>query len=102
MNPIRPVLFAAVVTFGAAPFLEAQSVTVLRAARVIDGRGQSFVNADVVVQDGKIVRVGPRGGVPAGARLIDLGSRTLLPGLIDGHSHLTWYFNRQGRFHTAR
>ena len=37
---------------------------------------------------------------PAG-KLIDLrGSKTLMPGLIDAHSHLTWYFNAQGRYHT--
>jgi imidazolonepropionase-like amidohydrolase len=93
---------ACAVLLAAAPLARAQSTTVIRAAKVIDGRGQSIVNGDVVVQDGKIVRVGARGAVPSGARLIDLGSRTLLPGLIDGHSHLSWYFNRQGRYHTAR
>lgn len=102
MNPIRPASVALAFALGAASFANAQSVTVIRAARVLDGRGQSIANGDVVVQDGKIVRVGARGSVPAGARLIELGSRTLLPGLIDGHSHLTWYFNRQGRYHTAR
>ena len=77
--------------------------TVIRAARAIDGRGAVITNAEIVVQNGRIARIGPRGGgaVPAGARVIDLGARTVMPGLIDGHSHLTWYFNRQGRFHTA-
>jgi imidazolonepropionase-like amidohydrolase len=32
----------------------------------------------------------------------DLRGLTLLPGLIDAHSHLTWYFNRQGRYHTRQ
>ena len=102
MKPNRLALIASAAVVVTASFVDAQTVTVIRAARVLDGRGQSIVNGDVVVQDGKIVRVGARAGVPAGARLIDLGSRTLLPGLIDGHSHLTWYFNRQGRYHTAR
>ncbi|MBM4194795.1 MAG: amidohydrolase family protein [Gemmatimonadetes bacterium] len=78
------------------------ATTVIRAARILDGRGATLTNAEVVVTDGKIVRVGARTAVPAGARLIDLGARTVLPGLIDAHSHLTWYFNRQGRYHTAR
>jgi imidazolonepropionase-like amidohydrolase len=78
------------------------STTVIRAARVIDGRGQQVANADIVVEGGRITRVGPRGALPPNARLIDLGSRTVLPGLIDAHAHLTWYFNRQGRYHTPR
>jgi imidazolonepropionase-like amidohydrolase len=40
--------------------------------------------------------------LPAGARLVDLGSRTVLPGLTDAHAHPAWYFNRQGRLHTRR
>lgn len=55
---------------------------------------------DVLVRDGKIVRIGPRDAVPAGVTLIDLGTRTLLPGLIDVHEHPVWYFNTQGRYHT--
>jgi imidazolonepropionase-like amidohydrolase len=73
---------------------------VLRAARMLDGRGGVTAGVDILVQDGRIVRVGPRTAVPAGARLVDLGSRTVIPGLIDAHAHPTWYFNRQGRLHT--
>ena len=69
---------------------------------MLDGRGGVVRNADVVVAGGKIVRVAPRGDLPAGARLVDLGDRTLLPGLIDVHTHPAWYFNRQGRLHTSR
>jgi imidazolonepropionase-like amidohydrolase len=103
MKPIRSVVtmvLALLIATSAAVAQEA--TTVIRAAKVIDGRGQAIANGDVVVRGGKITRVGARGAVPAGARLIDLGSRTVLPGLIDGHSHLTWYFNRQGRYHTGR
>jgi len=73
---------------------------VLRAARVLDGRGGATKNVDILVQDGRIARVAPRGPLPPGARLVDLGDRTVLPGLIDAHVHPTWYFNRQGRLHT--
>jgi imidazolonepropionase-like amidohydrolase len=73
---------------------------VLRAARVLDGRGGVMTNVDVLVRDGRIAQIAPRGSVPPGARLLDLGSRSLLPGLIDAHVHPTWYFNRQGRLHT--
>ncbi len=72
---------------------------VLRAARVLDGAGGVLTNPDVVVERGRIVVVRPaRGPLPAGG--IDLGSRTLLPGLIDTHVHLGWYINGHGRMHT--
>src|SRR6187551_2588429 len=63
----------------------------LRAARVIDGTGAApIVNGVVVVTDDKIVAVGRQGSVniPAGARTIDLGDATLLPGFIDAHTHV--------------
>ena len=86
----------------AAPLAAQQPAVVVRAARVLDGRGGVLQNVDVVVAGGKIVKIAPRGDVPAGARLVDLGDRTLLPGLIDVHTHPGWYFNRRGRLHTPR
>src|SRR5947208_13238194 len=63
-----------------------QAVTVIRAARLIDGRGGAVVApAVVVVRGNKIESVG--GAVPAGAQIIELGDVTLLPGLIDAHTH---------------
>ena len=73
----------------------------LRAARAFDGRGGIISNAQIVVDSGRIISIGPRGAAPHGARVIDLGNRTLLPGLIDVHTHPAWYFNRHGRLHTA-
>ena len=103
MTPIRSVAATLVALFLAGSPSRAQEVTtVIRAAKIIDGRGATIANGDIVVTGGKIARVGARGAVPAGARVIDLGARTVMPGLIDGHSHLTWYFNRQGRYHTGR
>ena len=82
------------------PLVAQDAPVVLRPARVLDGRGGVLTSVDIVVAGGRIERVGPRGAVPAGARLVDLGARTLLPGLIDAHTHPGWYFNRQGRLHT--
>jgi imidazolonepropionase-like amidohydrolase len=65
---------------------------VLRAARVIDGTGAApIANGVVVVTGNRITAVG-RGGavaIPAGAQTIDLGDATLLPGLIDTHTHIS-------------
>ena len=69
----------------------AQQTTVLRAARLIDGTGSPPIqNGVVVVTDDKIVAVGREGTVtiPAGARTVDLGDATLLPGFIDAHTHI--------------
>jgi imidazolonepropionase-like amidohydrolase len=64
---------------------------VLRAARLIDGTGAAPIqNAAVVVTEDRIVAVGRADAVrpPAGARVIDLGDATLLPGFIDAHTHI--------------
>jgi imidazolonepropionase-like amidohydrolase len=64
---------------------------VIRAARLIDGTGAAPIqNAVVVVQGDSIVAVGRSGSVrvPSGARMIDLGDATLLPGFIDAHTHI--------------
>ena len=74
---------------------------VLQAATVLDGRGGVQHNVDILVTGNRITKIAPRGAVLAGARLIDLGNRTVLPGLIDAHAHPVWYFNRQNRLHTA-
>lgn len=66
-------------------------VTVLRAARLIDGTGRApVVNAAVVITDDRITAVGPASRIttPAGAKVIDLGDVTLLPGFIDAHTHV--------------
>jgi imidazolonepropionase-like amidohydrolase len=93
----RPVLVA-VLALGHATVVAAQQIpaagsgtVVLRAARVIDGTGAApIANGVVVVTDDRIVAVGPEASVriPAGARRIDLGDATLLPGFIDLHVHL--------------
>ncbi|MFL5579883.1 MAG: amidohydrolase family protein, partial [Gemmatimonadaceae bacterium] len=69
---------------------------VLRADHVLDGTGKTLPGGAVVVEGDKIAAV----TAPEGVGTYDLRGLTLLPGLIDAHSHPTWYFNRQGRFHT--
>jgi imidazolonepropionase-like amidohydrolase len=69
------------------------SVTLVRAGRLLDPRtGNVLAPAAVLIEDGKIKEVGSpsqlQAHAPASAKTIDLGSATLLPGLIDGHTHL--------------
>jgi imidazolonepropionase-like amidohydrolase len=64
--------------------------TVLRAARLFDGKSDAVSAPGVVIVDGnKIVAAGARAQPPAGAEVIDLGDVTLLPGLMDAHTHLS-------------
>jgi imidazolonepropionase-like amidohydrolase len=85
MNVRRSIVAAALV-LAAIPPVRAE-VTAVKAGLLIDGTGgPPRKNPVVVVENGKIVSVGTE--VPAGATIIDLGGRTLLPGFIDCHVHL--------------
>ena len=85
----------------AAPIGAQQSeATAITARRVLDGTGRQLDNATVVVEGNRITSVGALPESFRGRR-IDLGDATILPGLIDVHAHVVWYFNAQGRYHTA-
>ncbi len=65
--------------------------TLVRADRLLDPKtGNVLAPAAVLIEDNKIKEVGPPSKVqaPPGAKIIDLGKATLLPGLIDSHTHL--------------
>ena len=71
--------------------IKGSGTVVLKAARVIDGTGAAPIqNGVVVVTDDRIVAVGAASSVtiPSGARTVDLGNATLLPGFIDAHTHV--------------
>jgi imidazolonepropionase-like amidohydrolase len=65
------------------------SSTVLHAARLLDVEsGKTIAPGEILVRGERIVETGSSVTHPAGAEIIDLGDRTLLPGLIDAHVHL--------------
>ena len=63
--------------------------TVIRAARMIDPKsGNTVQNVVVVIRSGRVVSVGANAAIPSGAKVIDLGNLTVMPGLVDAHTHL--------------
>jgi imidazolonepropionase-like amidohydrolase len=90
----RGFLVAAVLLSGALPVqLEAQTsdqVVAIRAGQLFDGTGESLRrDVTILIRGDRIVEVGEAVTVPAGATTIDLSDWTVLPGLIDMHTHLT-------------
>ncbi|HKS28366.1 MAG TPA: amidohydrolase family protein [Pyrinomonadaceae bacterium] len=68
--------------------------TALRAARMIDVKTGTVVNnAVILIEGGRVKQAGANVAVPAGAEVIDLGNMTVLPGLIDCHTHLLQNYN---------
>ena len=93
MNRLKTIVAASLLfsLFAIQP-LTAQSsapVTLVKAAHLLDPHTGNFLSpAAVLIEGGKIKQVGAQIGAPNGAKIIDLGSATLLPGLIDSHTHL--------------
>src|SRR5262249_10720883 len=58
--------------------------------RIIPIAGAPIEKGTLVITDGKIVAVGAAGAVkiPSGATTVDLAGKTLMPGLVDSHSHI--------------
>jgi imidazolonepropionase-like amidohydrolase len=65
-------------------------IVAVKAAKLIDTKnGTTIANPVVIIENDKVKAVGANVAVPAGAQVIDLGRSTLLPGLIDCHTHIT-------------
>ena len=70
---------------------ESQKAVVIHAGQLFDGKSDRLVpNQVIAIQGDRIAEVGAAGSVkiPAGAEEIDLGTGTVLPGLIEGHNHM--------------
>ncbi|MFN8347650.1 MAG: amidohydrolase family protein [Spirosomataceae bacterium] len=76
--------------------LVSAQVKALYFGEVVDGRGKKITNAVVLVQHDRIVKVGKEKemNVPADAEIINLRAYTALPGLIDAHTHMTYYWDK--------
>jgi imidazolonepropionase-like amidohydrolase len=102
MGRCRSLVVLAVLVAGCGPASRTappEDAVVLNVGGLLDGRGQEMGPATVLVQDGKILQVDP-GTAANGAVVYDLTEFTLLPGLIDTHVHISWHFDRTGRYAT--
>lgn len=71
--------------------------TLIHAGRLFDSRGGTFLaGRDVLVRKGRVAEVAEHIALPAGAREVDLRRYTVLPGLIDSHTHLLYLEDPSG------
>lgn len=74
----------------AAAYAAEPATIAVKAAHMVDVRNGTLVdNAVVLISGDRITAAGSKLAIPAGAQVIDLGNKTLLPGLIDSHTHIT-------------
>jgi imidazolonepropionase-like amidohydrolase len=84
-------LLGLVVSLGWAQTAAPVKTVVLRAGRMLDVKsGKTLTGQTIVIQGDKIATVGAAAQVPADATVIDLPNATILPGLIDAHTHITF------------
>ncbi|HKQ75965.1 MAG TPA: amidohydrolase family protein, partial [Blastocatellia bacterium] len=70
-------------------------IKALRFGKLIDGSGKAITNAVVVIENDRIRSVSAgAASIPAGAEVIDLTPYTAIPGLIDAHTHMTYYWDQ--------
>ncbi len=91
MNCSRKLMTIAIAALAFAPVINAAAEDVaIRAGRLLDVRSGQFIDKPVVIVKGdRIEAVGSNLAIPAGLKIIDLGTATLLPGMMDMHTHIT-------------
>src|SRR5262245_19174163 len=67
---------------------------VVKTTTLIDGKGRVLRNQEITIDGGRITRIGDAKQKPT----IDLSGLTVMPGWIDTHVHLGWFFNKEGRY----
>ena len=96
---LRPVTLA--LALGAAPIvLSAQPRIVIRAARLLDGKGGVQQNVALIVEGARIARITRGDDTTTGPITYDLQQLTLMPGMIDTHVHIDSHFGHDGRIPT--
>jgi len=75
-------------------------VKALRFGKLVDGRGKVWTDAIVIIRGERIGDITTDASkIPAGAEVIDLRRYTAIPGLIDVHTHITYYWDQSLNVH---
>ncbi|MCJ7563612.1 MAG: amidohydrolase family protein, partial [Candidatus Aminicenantes bacterium] len=86
----------AVLTAGLSVGQQQSPVTAIKAGRLIDPEtGTAAVNQVILIEGERITGVGPNLTIPSGAKVIDLSQLTVLPGLVDAHTHMAMTYKEQ-------
>jgi len=85
--------FILLLVFCAAAVVSQERAVIIQTSTLLDGRGHLLRNMQIVVQNGKILRVEKA----SGKATYNLRGMTVLPGWIDVHDHITWHFGPNGR-----
>jgi len=96
---LRPVTLALALS-GAPAVLSAQARIVIRAGRLLDGKGGVRQNVALVVEGSRIARITSGDDTTTGPVTYDLQQLTLMPGMIDTHVHIDSHLGHDGRIPT--
>jgi len=91
--------FAAVAALSSATLFSQSQTIRIHAATILDGTGKVLRNSTIVIEGSKIARIESGN---AGTATYDLAQLTVVPGLIDVHSHVGWHFDKAGRYAARR
>jgi imidazolonepropionase-like amidohydrolase len=73
----------------------APPIKAIRFGSLVDGSGKVLKNATIIVEGDRIKSVNlGRSAIPPGAEVIELTRYTAIPGLIDAHTHMTYYWDQ--------
>jgi imidazolonepropionase-like amidohydrolase len=92
MHMSRPIAVVALVASSAVISAQRAPVKAIKAARLVDGTGRVTPNPVVIIDAAHITAIAT--APPSGAEIIDLGRLTIVPGMIDVHTHMTYYWDR--------
>ena len=92
---LKAALFASALSLAVVPLAAQDRPIRIHAATVLDGSGKTLRDTTIVVQGSKITSIETGGAANA---TYDLGRLTIIPGMIDVHSHVGWHFDKDGRY----
>lgn len=100
MHTVRTIVLIFLLPVLSLPFWQslkaAPTIKALRFGKLVDGTGKVISNAVVIVGNDRIQSVGTvESAIPNGAEVIDLTRYTAIPGLIDVHTHMTYYWDQK-------